>query len=212
MPKTKEKEKKQHDSLTWEEAWCLLSLQSLREMRGWVIALHPVHGIVNAARNEHALRDRLNFYTKKKIACDVVVLDVDSVLLKHDTKVTPAALPELKPLTASLVVDPIKNLQGEGLAPTKFEPLSINSYAQQRGYRLTEVLVKLISMGKEGAHVSSLLDEETVKLLDEVLPKKDPFTSPHKQPAYQPRKTNDFDHNVLVDGGGAAWRSRQRID
>jgi hypothetical protein len=57
-----------------------------------------------------------------------------------------------------------------------------------------------------------MLDEATVKELDEHFPKKDPFASPHKQPSFQPRNTSGFDRGALIDGGGAAWRSRQRYD
>jgi len=106
------------------------------------------------------------------------------------------------------------------------ESLTLVAYAQKKGKKATEVLMKLLGWGREGVHVNTKLDPETIKQLDEEydppvvdvatptsesLPR-NAIESPHKQPPFQPRKA-PWDRGVVFDGVSRSHGiGRGRID
>ena len=61
------------NDLKWVKSWCKLNLDELEDYRGFIVAVHPVHGIINAARNVATLHEQLEF-TKRKVRADVAIV------------------------------------------------------------------------------------------------------------------------------------------
>ncbi len=61
------------EDIKWVKPWCKMNLDELEDYRGFVVAVHPEHGIINAARNVATLHEQLEF-TKRKVRAKVAVV------------------------------------------------------------------------------------------------------------------------------------------
>lgn len=123
---------------------------------------------------------------------------------------------------------PISTAEAEDLL---YGPTLAN-FAQEHGVKATDVLIYLLGKGVQGIHINSRIEREHLQDLLRQFPKKgskveempiaksspamseslprNAVESPHKQPPFRPIDPEPRD--MVIDGGGARWRDRMRVD